>query len=49
MQQEPLAASAKASGMELTLYPKVGMGDGQQANNPWLTGIPGPNNKNLLG
>jgi len=38
-----LAASAKAnSGLELTLYTKVGMGDGQQANNPWLQEFPDP-------
>ncbi|WP_298493510.1 TAT-variant-translocated molybdopterin oxidoreductase [uncultured Algibacter sp.] len=38
-----LAASAKPSaGLELTLYTKVGMGDGQQANNPWLQEFPDP-------
>jgi molybdopterin-containing oxidoreductase family iron-sulfur binding subunit len=37
-----LAASAKSNGMELTLYPKIGMGDGQQANNPWLQEFPDP-------
>ncbi|MGC6432439.1 MAG: TAT-variant-translocated molybdopterin oxidoreductase [Jejuia sp.] len=37
-----LAASAKASGLELTLYTKTGMGDGQQANNPWLQEFPDP-------
>ena len=37
-----LAASAKASELELTLYTKVGMGDGQQANNPWLQEFPDP-------
>ncbi len=38
-----LAASAgSASGLELTLYTKVGMGDGQQANNPWLQEFPDP-------
>ncbi len=38
-----LAASAKAKGgLELTLYTKVGMGDGQQANNPWLQEFPDP-------
>ena len=30
------------SGFELTLYTKVGMGDGQQANNPWLQEFPDP-------
>ncbi len=38
-----LAASAKSTeGLELTLYTKVGMGDGQQANNPWLQEFPDP-------
>ncbi|CAH8282975.1 molybdopterin-containing oxidoreductase family iron-sulfur binding subunit [Mariniflexile fucanivorans] len=37
-----LAASAKKSSLELTLYTKVGMGDGQQANNPWLQEFPDP-------
>ncbi len=37
-----LAASAKKSDFELTLYTKVGMGDGQQANNPWLQEFPDP-------
>jgi MoCo/4Fe-4S cofactor protein with predicted Tat translocation signal len=35
-------ASATSSGFELTLYPKTGMGDGQQANNPWLQEFPDP-------
>ena len=35
-------ASAQAEGMELTLYTKTGMGDGQQANNPWLQEFPDP-------
>jgi molybdopterin-containing oxidoreductase family iron-sulfur binding subunit len=38
-----LASSAKLNGgLELTLYTKVGMGDGQQANNPWLQEFPDP-------
>jgi len=37
-----LASSSKAEGLELTLYTKVGMGDGQQANNPWLQEFPDP-------
>ncbi|WP_299891278.1 TAT-variant-translocated molybdopterin oxidoreductase [uncultured Lacinutrix sp.] len=37
-----LAAGAKSNGMELTLYTKIGMGDGQQANNPWLQEFPDP-------
>ncbi|AXT18902.1 4Fe-4S dicluster domain-containing protein [Flavobacteriaceae bacterium AU392] len=35
-------ASASSNGYELTLYPKTGMGDGQQANNPWLQEFPDP-------
>tara|TARA_R100001369_G_scaffold39071_1_gene65024 strand:- start:5473 stop:8739 length:3267 start_codon:yes stop_codon:yes gene_type:complete len=38
-----LATSAKGSAaMELTLYTKTGLGDGQQANNPWLQEFPDP-------
>jgi MoCo/4Fe-4S cofactor protein with predicted Tat translocation signal len=37
-----LAASAKGSAMELALYTKTGLGDGQQANNPWLQEFPDP-------
>ena len=37
-----ILASTVSSGMELTLYPKTGMGDGQQANNPWLQEFPDP-------
>ncbi|MCF7559276.1 TAT-variant-translocated molybdopterin oxidoreductase [Sabulilitoribacter multivorans] len=37
-----LAASTQSNGLELTLYTKVGMGDGQQANNPWLQEFPDP-------
>ncbi|QCX01233.1 4Fe-4S dicluster domain-containing protein [Aggregatimonas sangjinii] len=35
-------ANANIEGMELTLYSKVGMGDGRQANNPWLQEFPDP-------
>ena len=35
-------ASAKSKGMDLVLYSKTGMGDGQQANNPWLQEFPDP-------
>ena len=35
-------AASSSNGMELTLYPKIGMGDGQQANNPWLQEFPDP-------
>jgi molybdopterin-containing oxidoreductase family iron-sulfur binding subunit len=37
-----LASSVKASDLELSLYTKIGMGDGQQANNPWLQEFPDP-------
>ncbi|MEO9571113.1 MAG: TAT-variant-translocated molybdopterin oxidoreductase [Polaribacter sp.] len=38
-----LASSAKkASGFELNLYAKTGLGDGKQANNPWLQEFPDP-------
>ncbi|PWK20886.1 TAT-variant-translocated molybdopterin oxidoreductase [Xanthomarina spongicola] len=37
-----LASSTLPEGFELTLYTKVGMGDGQQANNPWLQEFPDP-------
>ena len=35
-------ANATSSDMELMLYSKVGMGDGKQANNPWLQEFPDP-------
>jgi molybdopterin-containing oxidoreductase family iron-sulfur binding subunit len=34
--------SSGANDYELTLYPKTSMGDGQQANNPWLQEMPDP-------
>lgn len=37
-----LAQSKAAAGFELVLYTKTGMGDGQQANNPWLQEFPDP-------
>jgi len=37
-----LAKSKAAEGLELVLYTKTGMGDGQQANNPWLQEFPDP-------
>ncbi|MEC3905824.1 TAT-variant-translocated molybdopterin oxidoreductase [Tamlana sp. 2201CG12-4] len=39
---QALASAAKSNGLELTLYTKTGMGDGQQANNPWLQEFPDP-------
>jgi molybdopterin-containing oxidoreductase family iron-sulfur binding subunit len=38
-----LAANSKGTKIfELVLYTKTGMGDGQQANNPWLQEFPDP-------
>ena len=37
-----LAQAKPNNGMELVLYTKTGMGDGQQANNPWLQEFPDP-------
>ena len=37
-----LAKESSANGMELSFYTKTGMGDGQQANNPWLQEFPDP-------
>jgi MoCo/4Fe-4S cofactor protein with predicted Tat translocation signal len=37
-----LAQSKSTSGLELVLYTKTGLGDGQQANNPWLQEFPDP-------
>lgn len=34
--------STTSTGPELVLYSKVGMGDGRQANNPWLQEFPDP-------
>jgi len=35
-------SNAKSNGLELVLYSKTGMGDGQQSNNPWLQEFPDP-------
>jgi MoCo/4Fe-4S cofactor protein with predicted Tat translocation signal len=37
-----LAQAKPASGFELHLYTKTGLGDGQQASNPWLQEFPDP-------
>ncbi len=37
-----LAQSKPSAGLELVLYTKTGLGDGQQANNPWLQEFPDP-------
>ncbi len=35
-------SNIKGSELELTTYVKTGLGDGQQANNPWLQELPDP-------
>ena len=35
-------SKASSSALSLVLYPKTGMGDGQQSNNPWLQEFPDP-------
>ncbi len=40
-----LATSVKGSALELFVYEKIGMGNGQQANNPWLMEFPDPISK----
>ncbi|MDY8136727.1 TAT-variant-translocated molybdopterin oxidoreductase [Aquimarina sp. 2201CG5-10] len=35
-------STAKSGGLELTLYTKTSLGDGGQANNPWLQEMPDP-------
>ena len=37
-----LSSAKKGAGFELVLYTKTGLGDGQQANNPWLQELPDP-------
>ena len=37
-----LSKSKAAEALELVLYTKTGLGDGQQANNPWLQEFPDP-------
>ena len=37
-----LVSKSKANGLELTLYTKTSLGDGQAANNPWLQEMPDP-------
>ncbi|MBC8032565.1 MAG: TAT-variant-translocated molybdopterin oxidoreductase [Chitinophagaceae bacterium] len=37
-----IAAAKKGGKMELVLYTKIGVGDGKQANNPWLQELPDP-------
>ena len=40
--QVKILSESSAPVMSLVLYPKTGMGDGQQANNPWLQEFPDP-------
>ncbi len=35
-------SNSKSTGLELTLYTKTALGDGQQSNNPWLQEMPDP-------
>jgi len=35
-------AKTKTNALELAIYTKIGLGDGQQANNPWLQELPDP-------
>jgi len=37
-----LSNAVQEGGLELTLYTKTSIGDGQQANNPWLQEMPDP-------
>jgi len=37
-----LLSKARSNSIELVLYSKTGLGDGQQANNPWLQEFPDP-------
>ncbi len=37
-----IAASKAAAGIEVVLYQKISIGDGNQANNPWLQELPDP-------
>ena len=37
-----IAAAKPAAGMEIVVYPKVAIGAGKEANNPWLQEMPDP-------
>ena len=37
-----VASAKKSTGNELVIYQKVSLGDGKQANNPWLQELPDP-------
>jgi len=38
-------SSGKSDGIEITIYEKTGIGNGSQANNPWLQELPDPISK----
>ncbi len=40
-----MATSAKGSNFELVIYEKIGLGNGNQSNNPWLQELPDPISK----
>jgi len=40
-----IATSAKGGAIELVVYEKVGLGNGNQSNNPWLMELPDPISK----
>ncbi len=40
-----MATSAKGSNFELVIYEKIGLGNGNQSNNPWLQELPDPVSK----
>ena len=37
-----LSSNSSTEGIELAIYEKIGIGDGTQANNPWLQELPDP-------
>ncbi|UII24143.1 TAT-variant-translocated molybdopterin oxidoreductase [Fulvivirga ligni] len=43
--KQAIKKNYKGNGVELSLYQKVGIGDGSQANNPWLQELPDPVSK----
>jgi molybdopterin-containing oxidoreductase family iron-sulfur binding subunit len=42
LQNDTLSYEKSVKGLELVIYEKIGMGDGTQANNPWLQEFPDP-------
>ncbi len=42
LQSAAAVSKAAGSGIELVLYQKIGIGNGSQANNPWLQELPDP-------